>query len=108
MKTVKRLLPFVVIALVFLALAVTIGPTLAQQPETHCISWIEPVKPGERESRISPPTCYDNFADVIAHATGGQLQLPRDITPLEAHKALEQFDAARKHATNASDRKSVV
>jgi hypothetical protein len=52
-----------------------------KDPEEHCIVGLEPLKEGQEESVASEMTCFTNFSEAIAAATGGAVQLPKDIDP---------------------------
>lgn len=42
----------------------------------HCVVEIDPLRPGERFSRVRWVGCFESFAEAIAAATNGAIQLP--------------------------------
>jgi len=55
----------------------------ADEQDRHCVVQIEPLQPGQTASKVSEPTCFDNFSDAIFAATGGAVRLPPSIEPGE-------------------------
>jgi hypothetical protein len=67
----------------------------AAQPQRiqHCVK--QAVAVGKVPApTAAKPICYDNFADAIAFATGGRVQLPRDVPGDQAHQRLRDDLAA--------------
>lgn len=67
----------------------------ATQPQRvqHCVKQAVPVGKVPAPT-AAKPICYDNFADAIAFATGGRVQLPRDVPGDQAHQRLRDHLAA--------------
>lgn len=49
---------------------------VALQPGRNCVITIAPLLPGQAISMMSAPRCYATFAEAIADATNGRVQLP--------------------------------
>jgi len=57
--------------------------TIALDAGQHCVIEIDPIQPGESASNIRPIGCFATFAEAIAAATGGEVQLPANVGPAE-------------------------
>ncbi|MBC7228500.1 MAG: hypothetical protein H5T61_14915 [Thermoflexales bacterium] len=55
----------------------------ADQPDQHCVIQIEPLQPGQTESKTSEPVCFDTFSKALFFATEGAIQLPVPAEPGE-------------------------
>lgn len=49
----------------------------------HCVVEIEPLRSGEHSSRVQWIGCFESFAEAIAAATDGAIQLPPDWNPAD-------------------------
>lgn len=77
--------------LVIFAVGFTI--TTATRP-VHCVSGVEPTDAVTSPSE--PPLayrCFDNQAEAINYATGGQVNLPRNASSADIDAALRALDA---------------
>jgi hypothetical protein len=54
-----------------------------QPSGNHCVGLIEPVQPGQTASVVEEVGCFETFAEAIATATGGKVNLPSTTQPTE-------------------------
>jgi hypothetical protein len=71
------------------------------QPARHCVS--EALPAGSKEDPLSP-VCFGTFAEAIAHATAGVVQLPGDATEVTQ----EELDASYAQAAAGDIRLAAV
>ena len=53
------------------------------KPDQHCVAHIDPIQPGQKESRVTVRGCFNTFAEAISFATGGAVRLPATTQPSE-------------------------
>lgn len=51
--------------------------------DRHCIVRIDPVKPGQSESRVYDFRCFATFAEAVAAGTRGRVYLPANTSPAQ-------------------------
>lgn len=69
---------YVILAFMFaLVPSVAAAETTPERvPERHCAIRIDPIEPGEKDSKVYDFRCFNTFAEAIASATDGVVQLP--------------------------------
>lgn len=56
-------------------------------PGHHCVVTVAPLLPGQAMSVTSAPRCFGTFAEAIAAATNGAVQLPANVQPADVTAA---------------------
>lgn len=90
MRIKRRFRPLLLFAttLVVIAAAGTLTSAAPAEGGGNCVVQIDPVQPGQSSSHVSQPQCFATFAEAIAAATGGTVQLGPSVKPTQLTQAM--------------------